>query len=458
MTDTRPDQTTLHIGYGAGFAGDRPQAALALARDLASRHGPRYLALELLAERTLAQCQQRRHDDERSGYALRLFDFLEPILPICLESRIPVITNGGAAHPVAAAYRLRTWLDAQGFHNARIACVLGDDLFEQLGTTPSPDWLPEDVVLDEVVSCNVYIGAERIQQALEEGADIVLCGRVADPSMAVGAIRHGLGWSADDPGLTAIALATGHLLECCTQITGGYFADPITNPIPDPAHPGCPIIELGAEGQLIVTKTAGTGGMVSARTVKEQLLYEIHDPAAYLTPDGVMDISRAQVIDHGDNRVEVRGIQGRPAPATLKGNLGLKGLWFGEAGISYAGPRALARAQLAREIVMTRAAELAPNLAPRLDIVGFCSVLGDAGGAVISQRPDIEDGVDDARLRLGVVDRDRGAIEALLYDFESLYTNGPAGGGGIRTHLVESLRTEDFLIDRHAVPTFLAWY
>lgn len=458
MTDDHSDQTILHIGYGAGFAGDRPQAALALARDLATRRGPRYLALELLAERTLAQCQQRRHDDETSGYALRLFDFLEPILPTCLASGIPVITNGGAAHPVAAAHRLRGWLDDQGFHNARIACVLGDDLVEQLGALPTPDWLPENVVLDEVVSCNVYIGAEQIQQALEEGADIVLCGRVADPSMAVGAIRHGLGWSAEDPELTAIALATGHLLECCTQITGGYFADPITNPVPDPAHPGCPIIELGAEGQLIVTKTAGTGGMVSARTVKEQLLYEIHDPAAYLTPDGVMDVSRAQVIDHGNNRVEVRDIHGHPPPATLKGNLGLTGLWFGEAGISYAGPRALARAQLAREIVMTRAAELTPNLAPRLDIVGVCSVLGDAAGAVISQRPDIEDGVDDVRLRLGVVDRDRGAIQALLDDFESLYTNGPAGGGGIRTHLVESLRTEDFMIDRHAVSTFLAWY
>lgn len=319
MTDDHSDQTTLHIGYGAGFAGDRPQAALALA----TRHGPRYLALELLAERTLAQCQQRRHDDETSGYALRLFDFLEPILPTCLASGIPVITNGGAANPVAAAHRLRPWLDDHGFHDTRIACVLGDDLVEQLSASSPPDWLPEDVVLDEVVSCNVYIGAERIQQALEEGADIVMCGRVADPSMAVGAVRHGLGWSAGDPELTAIALATGHLLECCTQITGGYFADPITNPVPDPAHPGCPIIELRSDGRLIVTKTTGTGGMVSARTVKEQLLYEIHDPAAYLTPDGVMDVSQAQVIEQGDDRVEVRGIQGLPAPATLKGNLAL---------------------------------------------------------------------------------------------------------------------------------------
>lgn len=458
MTDHCPDQTTLHIGYGAGFAGDRPQAALALARDLASRHGPRYLALELLAERTLAQCQQRRYDDSTSGYALRLFDFLEPILPICLAGRIPVITNGGAAHPVAAARRLRGWLDDQGFHDARIACVLGDDLVEQLGATPAPEWLPASVVLDDVVSCNVYIGAEQIQQALEEGADIVLCGRVADPSMAVGAIRHGLGWSAEDPGLTAIALATGHLLECCTQITGGYFADPVTNPVPDPAHPGCPIIELRADGRLIVTKTTDTGGMVTARTVKEQLLYEIHDPAAYLTPDGVMDVSRARVIDHGDNRVEVRGIHGHPAPATLKGNLGLKGLWFGEAGISYAGPRALARARLAREIVMARAAELTPHLAPRLDMIGVCSVLGDAGGEGLGQRMNTEDNHDDVRLRLGVVDRDRRAIQALLDDFESLYTNGPAGGGGIRTHLIESLRTEDFMIDRHAVSTFLAWY
>ncbi|WP_199287829.1 acyclic terpene utilization AtuA family protein [Kushneria phosphatilytica] len=448
----------LHIGYGAGFAGDRPDAAIALAHDLAERPGPRYLAFELLAERTLAETQQRRLADPEQGYAERLFDFLDPVLPICLPAGIPIITNGGAAHPVAAARRLRATLERIGHGGARIACVLGDDLQDALDPHHPPAWLPREVPFEDIVSCHVYIGAESVTRALEEGADVVICGRIADPSMAVGAIRHAFGWSATDWQRTAIALATGHLLECCTQVTGGYFADPGFKDVPDPAHPGCPIVELKRSGELVVTKTAGSGGVVNARTVREQLLYEIHDPGAYLTPDGVLDLNEVTVIDHGNDRVEVTGIRGHPAPDTLKGNLGLGGLWFGEAGISYAGPNALARARLARDILLERSREQCPQLSPRIDLIGVCSVLGDDRGEALEQTMAEGATGTDVRVRLGVVDRDRAAIARLLQEVEALYTNGPAGGGGVRKRLGESLRTSAFTIDRTLVSTTLRWF
>ncbi|MCW2290877.1 MULTISPECIES: acyclic terpene utilization AtuA family protein [Pseudomonas] len=447
--------TTVHIGCGAGFANDRPDAALALASDLAARDGRRFLFFELLAERTLAEAQLRRLADAESGYATRLFDFLEPVLDICLAAGIPIITNGGAANPSAAARRLRKQLQAGRFAAARIACVLGDDL---LGSGEVlRRWLPE--TLDgEVVSVNVYTGADGIAQALDEGADIVLCGRVADPSLAVGPLRHAFGWQAEDWDRIALATAVGHLLECCTQVSGGYFAHPGLKDVPDLANVGCPIASVQADGRVTIGKAAGTGGCVSERTVKEQLLYEVHDPAAYLTPDVTLDLSQATVRQVGPDRVEVEGIRGHPRPAELKGLVGLRGNWFAEAEISYAGPGALARAALARDILLQRCARLAPRLTPWIDLIGVASLFNDARGEWLQQRLANAADPQDVRLRISFVDHDRALLENLLLDAESLYTNGPAGGGGVRRHLSESLGTASFLIPRTAVQQQVEWF
>lgn len=447
--------TTVHIGCGAGFANDRPDAALALASDLAARDGRRFLFFELLAERTLAEAQLRRLADAESGYATRLFDFLEPVLDICLAAGIPIITNGGAANPSAAARRLRKQLQAGRFAAARIACVLGDDL---LGSGEVlRRWLPE--TLDgEVVSVNVYTGADGIAQALDEGADIVLCGRVADPSLAAGPLRHAFGWQAEDWDRIALATAVGHLLECCTQVSGGYFAHPGLKDVPDLANVGCPIASVQADGRVTIGKAAGTGGCVSERTVKEQLLYEVHDPAAYLTPDVTLDLSQATVRQVGPDRVEVEGIRGHPRPAELKGLVGLRGNWFAEAEISYAGPGALARAALARDILLQRCARLAPRLTPWIDLIGVASLFNDARGEWLQQRLANAADPQDVRLRISFVDHDRALLENLLLDAESLYTNGPAGGGGVRRHLSESLGTASFLIPRTAVQQQVEWF
>ncbi|NRB58293.1 MAG: DUF1446 domain-containing protein [Salinicola sp.] len=423
----------------------------------AERDGPRYLFFELLAERTLAEAQLRRLDDPDLGYATHLFAFLEPILASCLTHGIPIITNGGAANPVAAARRLRRELESQGLE-ARIACVLGDDLGDALDDeAATADWLPADAPRDEIVSCNVYIGADAVADALDGGADIVIGGRLADPSMVVGALRHAHGWAADDWQRLAVATAAGHLLECGTQVTGGYFADAGRKAIPDPAHLGCPIAEVGSDASLVITKTPGSGGCVTEQTVKEQLLYEVHDPSAYLTPDVTLDLSRASLETLGPDRVAVHGIQGHPAPATLKGNLGLRGLWFGEAGISYAGPGAVERARLAMDVLRQRLDDRLPHLQPHFDLIGVASLFNDGGGEWLADRLQDTPAVEDVRLRLGIVDRDREAVEQALQELEALYLNGPAGGGGVRRQLGESLRTQSFLIARDRVTPFVAW-
>lgn len=447
--------TTVHIGCGAGFANDRPDAALALANDLAARAGRRFLFFELLAERTLAESQLRRLNDALSGYALRLFDFLEPVLETCLDAGIPIITNGGAANPVAAARRLRQRLDATRHATARIACVLGDDLLD--AGIELQRWLPAS--LDgEVVSVNVYSGADGITEALDQGADIVLCGRVADPSLAVGPLRHAFGWAADDWQRIAQATAVGHLLECCTQVSGGYFAHPGVKDVPDLANVGCPIATVTADGRVVIGKAAGTGGCVTERTVKEQLLYEVHDPAAYLTPDVVMDLSQVRVRQVAIDQVEVSGVQGKPRPTQLKGLIGLRGKWFAEAEISYAGPGAAARAALARDILLQRCARLAPRLTPWIDVIGVASLFNDAAGQWLQQRLAQASDCQDARLRISFLDHDKALLERLLLDAESLYTNGPAGGGGVRRHIGESLATASFLIERTAVQQRLEWF
>ncbi|OLU12826.1 hypothetical protein BVH01_20865 [Pseudomonas sp. PA1(2017)] len=447
--------TTVHIGCGAGFANDRPDAALALASDLATRDGRRFLFFELLAERTLAEAQLRRLADPDSGYATRLFDFLEPVLEICLNAGIPIITNGGAANPGAAALRLRQQLQGGRYAAARIACVVGDDLLEVRGSLQG--WLP-DALDGEVVSVNVYTGDDGIVQALDEGADIVLCGRVADPSLAVGPLRHAFGWQAEDWDRIALATAVGHLLECCTQVSGGYFAHPGLKDVPDLANVGCPIASIESTGRVTIGKAAGTGGCVTERTVKEQLLYEVHDPAAYLTPDVTLDLSQARVRQVGPDLVAVEGVRGHPRPAELKGLVGLRGNWFAEAEISYAGPGALARAALARDVLLQRCARLAPHLTPWIDLIGVASLFNDARGEWLQQRLASTPDAQDVRLRISFVDRDKALLENLLLDAESLYTNGPAGGGGVRRHLAESLGTASFLIPRTAVQQQVEWF
>lgn len=448
---SRADGDVMRIGCGAGFAGDRLDAAVPVTAALVEAGGPACLIFEMLAERTLALAQLARRQGEL-GFDRYLIARLEPVLAECLAHGIRIVGNFGAADPAGAAAAIVGLAARLGTRVPRIAVVTGDDLMEG-GPPPKlrdrlAAALPEGV---EAMAANAYLGAAEIAAALEAGADIVVTGRVADPALALGPLVAHFGWHFEDHDQIAAGTLAGHLLECGAQVTGGYFADPGFKDVPDLAKIGFPVAEISADGSLVMTKPAGTGGAVTARTVKEQILYEIHDPAAYLTPDVVLDLSEVEVTEAGADRVAVRGARGRERPETLKATVCYPGGHLGEAEISYAGPNALARARAALGMVVPR---LAQELTWRGDFIGAASVFGDDGSRHLHATPP---GVHEVRLRLAVQGADKPAVEAALHEFGALYTCGPAGGAGLRTSLRSRFHTASAFIPRDLVAPRWGW-
>ena len=441
----------VHIGAGAGFAGDRAGAALPVVQALAASGVPSFLIFETLAERTLALAQLERQRDSQVGYSPSLVALLQPVLALCLQHNIRIVSNFGAAHPQAAAQRIRAMAMDAGFPQAKIAVVSGDDLSARFTTSELAARETDGTLLqgrDSVVAANAYLGAQPIAEALDAGAEIVVTGRVADPALVLGPLMHAFGWRWDDWDRLAAGTLVGHLLECGPQVSGGYFADPGFKDAADFTDIGYPIAEVSADGSAVITKPAGTGGVVDLRTVKEQMLYEIHDPAAYLTPDVVLDITQAEVEQAGPDRVAVRGARGHVRPATLKATVCFESGWFGEAEISYAGPNATARARLAIEIIRARMAQLQPGLVIRADIIGVVSSFGDSAGRDLAAATAESD---DVRVRFAARHADAAPVQQLLAEVEALYVAGPAGGGGVRKHLVPQLASASCLIERDLV-------
>lgn len=441
-----PDLPPLLIGCAAGFSGDRVDAAAAVVDTLIQRGGPAFLIFETLAERTLALAQLRRRADPDAGFEPLLDDMLRPVLARCLQHNIRIVSNFGAANPLAAARLIRKMAGELGLPAPRIAVVGGDDL----SGVPHRQLLREQLgaAIDgiQMVSANAYIGAEAIAAALDAGAQIVVAGRVADPSLTVGPAMSHFGWRADDWDLLARATMAGHLLECGAQVCGGYFADPAYKDVPDLHAVGYPIAEISSDGHCVIGKAAHTGGLVSLASVKEQLLYEVHDPAAYLTPDVVADISGAQLKQLAPDRVALTGVCGHARPASLKVNVCHEGGWLAEGEISYAGPRAETRARLAADVLRKRL----PALHLRVDLIGTLSIMGDDAGRLLSATP-VGD-ARDVRLRVAATHAERAQAERLAREVMALYTCGPAGGGGVRTALTPRLNTLSCLVPREAVP------
>ncbi len=444
----------LQIGSAAGFSGDRTDAAPAVVDTMIRQGGPAALIFETLAERTLALAQLAKQSDPDAGYEPLLVDIVSPVLARCLEHRIPIVSNFGAANPAGAARRILRIAAEQGLRTPRVAVVTGDDISDDGGRALLRAELGAAFDESRFVCANAYIGARAIADALLAGADVVVCGRVADPSLTLGPALAHFGWAMDDWDRLARATMAGHLLECGAQVTGGYFADPGFKDVPDLARVGYPIVEMQASGDFTVSKSEPTGGVVDARTVKEQLLYELHDPAAYFTPDVVADITEAQVRELGPNRVAVTGVRGHARPEHLKANIFYAGGWLAEGEISYAGPGAGRRARLAAQILRERLA----HLRIRFDLIGVSSVFADDDGAVLAELDDTRLGAaDDVRLRAACAHEDRHAASALLREVTALYTCGPAGGGGVRTHLRSRLNASSCLVPRGAVQETFAF-
>ncbi len=414
--------TTIRIGCGAGFSGDRiePAVELAVSGELD------YLVFECLAERTIALAQQAKSRDPMGGYDPLLVARMEAVLGECRKRATTIVTNMGAANPAAAADMVRGIARRLGLTGLSVAAVTGDDVRHLMETG---DFVVAETgesvrdLGDRLVSANAYIGALAIQEALSRGAGVVITGRAADPSLFVAPLAYERGWSMDDWPQLGRATLVGHLLECAGQITGGYFADPGCKDVDGLSDLGFPIAEIPEHGPIIITKVPGSGGAVTPATCKEQLLYELHDPAAYVTPDVVADFSGVRVHEAGPDRVAVDGATGKARPDTLKVSLACRDGFIGEGQISYAGSGSAERAKLAADVVVHRLRRM--NVATsevRVDLIGVNALHGSRLADAV--RPY------EVRLRVAARTNTLAAAHAVANEVESLYTNGPAGGGG----------------------------
>ena len=414
---------TIRIGSGAGYSGDRIEPAV----ELAEKGDIQYLVFECLGERTVALAQQARMKDPQAGYDPLLEERIRAVLPVCAAKGIKIVTNMGAANPVAAARKTAEIARSLGLSSLKIAAVVGDDVLDACKARDLPIMEFDGTIRqlgNRLLSANAYLGAEPMAEALTGGADIVITGRASDPALFLAPMIHAFGWAMDDWNLLGQGTVAGHLLECAGQITGGYFADPPYKDIPDLARLGFPIGEVGEDGSLVITKVAGSGGAVTAQTCKEQLLYEVHDPTRYLQPDVTADFSQVKVEQIGKDRVRISGGRGSRRTSTLKVSVGYVDSFIGEGQMSYAGPGALARGRLALEIVRERlkltgvaASEL------RFELIGVDSL----HGARIAARAN-----EPYEVRVRVAGRTENLREAVRIgnEVETLYTNGPAAGGG----------------------------
>ena len=431
---------TIRIGAGAGFSGDRIEPAV----ELAERGRLDYLVFECLAERTIALAQQARLLDPNAGYDPLLTARFRAVLQACHARGTKIITNMGAANPIGAAQRAVEVARELGLHGVKIAAVSGDDVVELVRAVAFPltDRAGTSLDLGErMISANAYLGAAPIVEALKNGADVVITGRVGDPALFAAPMIHEFGWSGEDWDRLGKATVIGHLLECAGQVTGGYFVDPGYKNAPNLAQLGFPLAIVDEGGDAIITKVEGSGGRVSVMSCKEQLLYELHDPAYYYQPDVIADFSKVTLADAGDDRVAVSGASGRPPTGLLKVTIGFRDSFVGEGEMSYAGPNALARARLALDIVRARLELTNVETSElRLDIIGVDAVHCGAG---------VGTGPEPREVRIRVAGRTKSLSQAIRIgnEVETLWSNGPAGGGGGRKTAREIIATASTMID-----------
>lgn len=417
---------TIRIGSGAGYAGDRIEPAI----DLMKYGNLDYIIFECLAERTISIAQKRKQKDSSLGYN-DLFEYrFDKILDALKTNKVKVITNMGAANPRSGAELCRKMAVEKGLKNLKIAYVEGDDIGGRLKEYMDFQVLETGQRLrdikGEVLSANGYIGSRGIVEALKNGADIVITGRVADPSLSLGPLIYEFGWAWDDYDKLGKGTWIGHLLECAGQVTGGYFADPGYKDVPELWNLGFPIIEADESGNGSVSKLSASGGLVSVETVQEQTLYEIQDPENYFTPDVIADFSHVKIKQQEKDVVRISDATGKAPTGYYKTSVGYHDCYIGEGQISYGGTNALKKAELAKQILEKRFEKIGLACEElRFDYIGINSLYGNTISEKIGSYIPTE-----VRLRVAARVKTLSEAEMVGNEVEALYTNGPSGGGG----------------------------
>ncbi len=449
-------QRTVVIGNGQGFWGDSSRGPLQLVRG----GGIDYLTMDFLAEVTMSIMQKMRARNPEAGYATDFVTQLEQILPECIDRGIKVVANAGGVNPEACAAKVGEVIERLGL-KATVATVAGDDILDQLPQLDAAGHHLENLNtgeplaahLDRVQSANVYLGAFPIAEALAGGADVVITGRVTDPSLVLAPLIHEFGWTEADLDLLAAGTVAGHILECGTQSTGGNYDG--WRDVPDMAGIGYPIVEVQQDGEFVVTKKAGTGGLVDIGTVTAQLLYELGEPTTYLTPDVVADFTSIQLAQDGPDRVRVSGVTGRPATDSYKVSVSMTDGWRTTAQLTVGGPDAVEKARLTADILLARLAEdgvTFPEEDRLVEVIGS-NVLYDGMLRDAPAEPT------EVVLRVAVRSQDKRAVNRLGAELASLLTSGPPGLTGFaggRPKASEIIGYWPALIDKSVVTSDVA--
>lgn len=437
---------TLRIGAGASYAGDRVEPAT----ELVARGNLDYLVYETLAERTIALAQLDRRRNPEGGYNELLADRLYSALPHCKSNGTRIISNMGAANPLGAAARTAQIVRELELGSMRVAAVLGDDVLQYCRANADQMKLletgkPLSSLQDEIVSANAYLGADVIVEALRQGADIVLTGRGGDCSLFLAPMMHEFGWREDDWDLLGKGQTGADMVECGANVSGGFYADPGYKEVPDLWNLGYPLLEVEPDGTIVVTKLPGTGGIINRAICAEQMIYEVHDPANYITPDVVVDFTGVRLEEVGTDRVRITGGRGKPRPEQLKVSVGVLEGWIGEAEIVYAGLGCFERAKLAEKVVRERLKIGGVDLQElRVDYLGINALHGEA--SLPPRHTPYE-----VCLRFAGRARSRRDAVKLGNEVETLVGKGPASSSIPRKHVREVLAIYSCLVPRAAI-------
>ncbi|MDB5592445.1 acyclic terpene utilization AtuA family protein [Enterovirga sp.] len=377
---------TVRLGAGSGFWGDALDPALEVLRE----GNVDFLSMDYLAELTMALLQRQRGKDPKAGYISDLPAHMAALLPLAREKGVRIVCNGGGANPRAGAAQVAEVARSLGLTGTKIALIEGDNLIDRIDElmdagVPLTNLDTGDTefkrIRNRVVAANAYTDASGIREALDQGADVVVAGRVSDNALYVGPLMHALDWDYDrtDPNLIAAGITIGHVMECASAATGGMssrFAE-----MPNMGRVGFPIAEFSRDGTAVITKVPGSGGRVDAHTVKEHLVYEVMDPASYIMPDGVADFTRLRLDEIGPDRVRVSQMGGRGRPDMLKLIIGYEDGWIGEGIMFFPWPDALGRAEKAKITMLERFERLGLKADEvQFDLVGVNMLHGPAAG------------------------------------------------------------------------------